>query len=186
MEEIFRSNPPENILETSVNPSSKIHTRTNTPEVIANYYVIERHLHRYGNTKNVKILPLALKKSEIMQIQKPDMNPNLLDSYRTINLLSILTKLFEKLILADIYEKHNLFPEHQFGFKTSYLKIQQCHRIVDEIHKSFEKDKYCTAVLLDVKQTFDKVWHEGLLMKINKLLPEYHQLFTLYLKDRQF
>ena len=46
---------------------------------------------------------------------------------------------------------------------------------------------YCSAVFLDVKQAFDRVWHEGLLYKLKKLLPAPYYLFLKsYLKDRTF
>ena len=42
-------------------------------------------------------------------------------------------------------------------------------------------------MLLDVAHAFDKVWHEGLLHKIQQLLPaEHSQLLTSYLSDRYF
>jgi hypothetical protein len=50
-----------------------------------------------------------------------------------------------------------------------------------------ESKLYCAAVLLDVAQAFDKVWHEGLLFKLKKFLPApYYLLLKSYLENRTF
>ena len=61
------------------------------------------------------------------------------------------------------------------------------HRVSDTIEKALETKKVCSAVFLDVAQAFDKVWHEGLLHKLRKILPKaYCDIFTSYLSDRTF
>ena len=43
------------------------------------------------------------------------------------------------------------------------------------------------AVFLDIQQAFDKVWHEGLLYKLKKvLLHTYYSILKSYLTKRQF
>jgi hypothetical protein len=45
----------------------------------------------------------------------------------------------------------------------------------------------CATVFLDIEQAFDKVWHQGLLYKLRKQLPE--QIFLIlksYIADRYF
>jgi hypothetical protein len=78
-------------------------------------------------------------------------------------------------------------PEHQFGFPQAHSTVQQCHRITDVINKAVENQRYCTAAYLDVSQTFDKVWHPGLLLKIKRILPSsYFNLLKSYVTERQF
>jgi hypothetical protein len=53
--------------------------------------------------------------------------------------------------------------------------------------KSLEKRTLCTAVLLDVAQAFNKVWHIGLLYKLKAALPGLYYLpLQTYLTDRYF
>ena len=53
--------------------------------------------------------------------------------------------------------------------------------------QNLEKKKYCSAVFLDIQQAFDKVWHEGLLLKLKKILPRiYYSILKSYLTNRQF
>ena len=67
--------------------------------------------------------------------------------------------------------RKNLIPSHQFGFRERHSTIDQVHRITDVIERSLEGGKVCSTIFLDVAQVFDKVWHEGLKHKLNRLLP---------------
>jgi hypothetical protein len=80
-----------------------------------------------------------------------------------------------------------IIPKHQFGLRKSFSTIQQAHRIVNEIIKSQELKKICTAAFLDVAQAFDRVWHLGLLYKLKKALPtDYYLILKSYLSYRYF
>ena len=53
--------------------------------------------------------------------------------------------------------------------------------------QALENRQFCTAEFLDVSQTFDKVWHPGLLLKIKKILPiKYYNLLKSYLQERHY
>ena len=78
-------------------------------------------------------------------IQKPGKNPTDVAPYRPINLLPILSKILEKLLLKRIHRDTNRqewIPSHQFRFRKAHSTIQQCHRIIDTINKAFEEHKY--------------------------------------------
>jgi hypothetical protein len=54
-------------------------------------------------------------------------------------------------------------------------------------NKTLEDQQYFSAVFLDVSQAFDKVWHQGLLLKIKQTLPPvYFNLLKSYLQNRYF
>ena len=134
--------------------------------------------------------PIALKLSQIITIIKPGKDPSDIASYRPISLTSVISKVFEKILLRRIKDDlttNTWIPQHQFGFRPGHTTIQQVHRIIDDINKSLEAGNYCTAAFLDVSQAFDRVWHDGLLFKIRKTLrPPYPKLFKSYLNDRYF
>jgi len=78
-------------------------------------------------------------------------------------------------------------PTHQFGFRKAHYTIQQCHRLTNVINKALDDKHYCSAVFLDVSQAFDKVWHQGFLLKIKQTLPTgYFKLLQSYLQNRKF
>lgn len=106
-------------------------------------------------------------------IQKPNKPEHLKTSYRPISLLVTFSKIFEKLFLkrlSPILENNNIIPSHQFGFRACPSTPEQIHRIVNIATDAFEKKKYCSAVFIDVQQAFDRVWHQGLLYKLKRLI----------------
>jgi hypothetical protein len=105
--------------------------------------------------------PRPLKRAKVIIILKPGKNPNDVTSYRPINLLPVISKILEKLLLSRLTKKLPLpaqtwIPSHQFGFRKGHFTIHQCHRPTDTILKTFEDRKYNPAVFLDVSQVLIK------------------------------
>ena len=146
--------------------------------------------HIFNAALRLKHVPDSWKVAEVIMILKPGKPPNDVKSYRPISLLPIISKLFEKLLLKrlkPVLESHGLIPDYQFGFRSSHSTLDQVHRITHVIEKSLEGKKVCGAVFLDVAQAFDKVWHDGLIHKLHKLLPkEFAQILTDYISNRLF
>jgi hypothetical protein len=134
--------------------------------------------------------PIPLKTAEIILMIKPGKDPKELSSYRLISLLSIINKLFEKLVLRRLnrdLHPDDWIPPHQFGFRNRHSTVQQTHRIIHTINQALEDKHYCTSIFLDVRQASVKVWHNGLLFKINEVFPiQYFRLLKSYLTDRKF
>jgi hypothetical protein len=113
-------------------------------------------------------------------IATPGKNPAEVTSYRPISLISLLSKILEKIILkrlTPILAANKVIPAHQFGFRPKHGTIQQVHRIIHRINNDLENKRYCTAAFIDISQAFDKVWHIGPLLKLKQALP--HPAFTL-------
>ena len=138
----------------------------------------------------LRYVPSTWKVAEIIMIPKPGKPPNDVKSYRPISLLPIISKLFEIFIQKRIQiyiDRFNVIPNPQFGFRKSHATIDQIHRITDVIEKVFERKEVCSTVFLDVAQAFDKVWHAGLIFKLNRFLPNsFVKLLSSYLSDRTF
>lgn len=118
--------------------------------------------------------PTQWKHAKIIMVHKPNKPENIISSYRPISLLPACSKIFERLFqkrMSLVLETMKVIPDHQFGFRHKHGTPEQCHRIVEVIRDSLEKKLYCCAAFLDVKQAFDRVWHDGLLFKLKKLLP---------------
>lgn len=146
--------------------------------------------HLFNGILRTSFYPKIWKVSQLTMIPKPGKPPHIISSYRPISLLPILSKVFEKLLktrLDKILSENNIFPDHQFGFRSKHSTIEQVHRVTDKIRNALENKEYCAGAFLDIQQAFDKVWHQGLLYKLKKQLP--HNMFTLlqsYLEDRLF
>lgn len=135
-------------------------------------------------------IPRQWKVAQILMIVKPGKPAHEVTSYRPISLLPITSKLMESLFmkrLMPIINERSLIPEHQFGFRKKHSTIEQVHRLVEKINKTFERKEYCSAVFLDISQAFDRVWHQGLLYKIKTSLPiNYYLFLKTYLSERTF
>jgi len=135
-------------------------------------------------------LPGLWKVSQIIPILKPGKLPEEAQSYRPVSLLPVLSKVFEKLLITGILptlQKKQVVPDHQFGFRKKHATTEQVHRIFNIIHDAQESDQYCTAAFLYISQSFDKVWHQGLLCKIKAISPNHIcNVLQSYLHNRYF
>jgi hypothetical protein len=62
---------------------------------------------------------------------------------------------------------------------------EQTHRIVQQINEALKSKQYCSAAFLGITQTFDKVWHTGLLYRLSLSL-NYFTILKSYLQNRHF
>ena len=113
-------------------------------------------------------------------------------NYRPISLLPICGKMFEKIIFNNLYcylNANNLITKNQSGFRPGDSTTNQLLYLVNEIHLAFEvpKSLELRAVFLDISKAFDKVWHEGLIVKLRQygISGNLLMLFENYLHNRK-
>jgi hypothetical protein len=78
-------------------------------------------------------------------IKKPGKNPDDITLYRPVSLLSILSKILEKILLKrlpPIIDESKLIPSYQFGFRKKHGIIEQAHRLVNKINNDLESKRY--------------------------------------------
>ena len=94
-----------------------------------------------------------------------------LKNYRPLSLLPICSKTFERLIFDEMFGfflDKGLISANQSGFKTGDSCINQLLLITHNIYKSFDDGYEVRGVLLDISKAFDKVWHDGLIFKLQE------------------
>jgi hypothetical protein len=104
------------------------------------------------------------KVAQVILVLKSGRPPNELTSYQPINLLPIVSKICEKLLLKRLLkmvENNGFIQNHQFGFRERHSAIEQTHQTIQRINKARESKQYCSAAFLDISQTFDKVLYTG-------------------------
>ena len=70
--------------------------------------------------------------------------------------------------MFTFFTENNLISPNQSGFRPGDSCVNQLLAITHEIYKSFDEGLEVRGVFLDISKAFDKVWHEGLLLKLNQ------------------
>ena len=104
--------------------------------------------------------------------------------------MSSVSKVFETVIFKHIYQflkVHNLLSEKQSGFIPRDSTVNQLTKICHEFFSEFDKGNEIWAVFLDFSKAFNKVWHKGLLYKLDRygVNGSFLKLMASYLGGRE-
>jgi hypothetical protein len=114
------------------------------------------------------IVPDNLKIAQVVPIYKKGPT-SYLSNYRPISLLSVFSKLLEKLMyirLIDFLNKNNVIFPAQFGFRENHSTSHALILIVDKIQRAIEEKLVSCGIFLDFCKAFDTVDHSILLYKL--------------------
>ena len=92
-------------------------------------------------------------------------------NYGPVSLLAICSKIFERLLFKDLHKclnENDLISSNQPDFQPSDSCINQLLPITRKIYQSFDNNLGVREVILDISKAFDKVWHEGLILKLSR------------------
>ena len=106
----------------------------------------------FKNCIDTGTFPDIWKRPNIIPVHKKG-DKQIVDNYRPVSLLPIFGKILEKLLfnsIMDFLEENNLLNSNQSGFRSNDSSESQLLSIVHNIFSSFD----------------DRVWHEGLIYKI--------------------
>ena len=137
------------------------------------------------------IYPSQWKKTNIIPVHKKGCKQNK-KNYRPISLPPIFGKFFEKLLFDAIYEHvciNGLISPHQSGFRPGDSTINQLLLITQNIYGAFDEasSRKTRAIFLDLSKAFHRVWHEGLIYKLefNGLHGYVLRIVKSFLADRK-
>lgn len=135
------------------------------------------------------IFPDTLKLAKVLPIFKKD-DDQLFNSYRPISLLSVFSKIFEKVAFSQFYEylnRNNLLYSSQHGFRISHSTETASYEFHDIINSYLDNNLLPISVHLDLSKAFDTLNHSILIDKLNFYGVSNTSLdwFTSYLTHRK-
>ena len=95
-----------------------------------------------------------------------------ISNYRPISLLNTIGKVFEKLVNKHVYNffvSNNTISCLQSGFVQGDSTVNQLVSIYNTFCNALDDGKEVRAVFLDISKAFGRVWHKGLLLKLNSV-----------------
>ena len=135
------------------------------------------------------IFPDKMKFAKVIPLFKRGC-PLTTSNYRPISLLSVFSKITEKVIFERLYsflEKHEILYSLQFGFLASHSINHGLVSLTEAIKNSLDKRKFGCGIFIDLQKAFDTVNHHILLMKLEHYGIRGTTLnwFESYLSDRK-
>ena len=133
--------------------------------------------------------PSSLKIAAILPILKKGDSSNI-ENYRPIALLSIFSKIIEKVIAKRIHtflNKNNLLTHCQHGFRPGYSTETGTIELIQHINDRMDRGEYVVALSFDLTRAFDTVHSKFVSEKMTKLgLRGFiNDWLTSYLEDRK-
>jgi retron-type reverse transcriptase len=104
--------------------------------------------------------------------------------------ISVLGKVMERCIYKHVYNvllKNSFITPHQSGFTPGDSAINQLLSLTNEFGKALDEGKEIRVVFCDISKAFDRVWHKGLLNKLENIGIQGSLLLWIknYLADRK-
>ena len=133
--------------------------------------------------------PSCWKYSSVVPAYKNDGERSDPGNYRPISLLPIVSKIFEYFInnsLIKHLEGTGLFSDLQYGFRAFRSTADLLTVLSERIYNSLDVGGETRAIALDISKAFDKVWHAGLLHKLQAygVLGSVLNIITSFLQER--
>ena len=134
------------------------------------------------------IFPAKLKIAKVLPLFKKG-DCAVMNNYRPISLLTATSKLFEKVVLSQLYDyfrNNDLFYDSQYGFLKNYSTELAAMELTDNVLKDIDDKHITLAIFMDLSKAFDTLDHGILIWKlahygINGIALEW---FTSYLTGR--
>ena len=138
------------------------------------------------NPDNMQNLAFFQNSSPRLSVEERSTGKN----YCPISLLSMISKVFEKLVnnrIIDHLQKCGLFSDFQYGFRSSRPTADLLTVVSDRIARAFNRSGATRAIALDISKALDRVWHAGLLHKLKSygISGQIFGLISSFVSNRQ-
>ena len=135
--------------------------------LIANNDIVGKYLSViYNNSKNAEKYPSSLKVADVTPIPKTK-EKTLLNQYRPISLIPIISKLFERNMFdqTSVYIDKFLSP-YLFGYRKGHSTEHCLISMVETWKKALDSKGAAGGILTDLSKAFDCLSHDLLIAKL--------------------
>ena len=144
----------------------------------------------FNNSWKTGHVPQNWREADMVPIHKKGKDRTKAGSYRPISLTSCAGKLMERLINTRLLwhlEKTNIITPKQAGFRQHRSTEDQVTYIAQKIEDGFQDKQNTLTVWIDMEKAFDKVWKNGLRLKLQKsgVTGCMYQWISQYLNNRK-
>ena len=111
--------------------------------------------HLVNSSINKGIFPDELKIAKVIPIFKSG-NKESIENYRPISILSVFTKVFEKVMykhLINFVDKNDILYKYQFGFRRQHSTNHAVITLVEKITNALDKGKVVVGCFLDLRES---------------------------------
>ena len=134
-------------------------------------YITSPMVHIINTSIDQEIFPKQWKISRVCPIPKTD-NPTSIKDYRPISVLSVLSKVYERVILNQLcsfIETQNLYNINQSGFRKGHSTNTLLLKLRDDIRTAMNRSEVTLSILIDYSKAFDTIDHCILLKKLQNM-----------------
>ena len=113
--------------------------------------------------------PRELKVANVIPLYKAD-DPLLVNNYRPVSLLCVISKVFEKVMytrLKEYLKNFKILASNQFDFRKLHSSYMALMTSMGKLIASLEKREHVIGIFLDFSKAFDTVDHSILLRTLS-------------------
>ena len=113
-------------------------------------------------------VPGAFKEAHVTPVPKGG-DVTLVSNYRPISLLSNLDKVLERLVFKHLHNhfvSNTILTPFQSGFTSGDSTINQLTYLYNTLCRALDSGKEVRVIFCDISKAFDRVWHAGLVHKL--------------------
>ena len=128
-------------------------------------------MHIINTSIDQEIFPKQWKISRVCPIPKTD-SPTSIKDYRPISVLSVLSKVYERVILNQLWsfiKTQNLYSINQSGFRKGHSTNTLLLKLRDDIRMAMNRSEVALSILIDYSKAFDSIDNRILLEKLQNM-----------------
>ena len=135
------------------------------------------------------VFPASYKDAHVSPVPKKG-DLSIISNHRPISLLNSEGKVFERLVFKHLFnhlQNNNILSSLQSGFIPGDSTVNQLAYLYHTFCEALDAGKEVRAVFCDISKAFDRVWHAGLIHKLEVagVTEEALEWFRNYLSNRR-